>query len=222
MTFIENDYLYLNNGDGTFSEVYASMAGNTSLSSMGCDLGDFNNDGFVDILTLDMLPADQVVRKSTIGDDPHEIFRMKQGYGYMPQYKRNTLQLNRGDGTFSDIGLMAGIYATDWSWAPLLADFDNDGWKDIFISNGIPGRPNDMDYLEFIESEGIANNSDIPDSVIYNKMPAGRATNFFFRNNRDLTFDDQSEAWGVVKGRITNGIAYADLDNDGDLDLVLK
>jgi hypothetical protein len=220
--FTENDYLYINNQDGTFTDVYPEMADHTSLSSMGCDLADFNNDGLTDVLTLDMLPANEIVRKSTIGEDPKEIFDMKLSYGYMPQYKRNTLQLNRGNGTFSDIAMMAGIYATDWSWSTLLADFDNDGWKDLFISNGIPGRPNDIDYLNFIEKNEIANNPNIPDSVIANKMPPGRVANYFFKNNTDLTFKDTSVEWGVAPGRITNGTAYCDLDNDGDLDLLLN
>jgi len=137
--FTENDYLYINNQDGTFTDVYTDMTDYTSLSSMGSDLADFNNDGLVDIITLDMLPEDEVIRKTTVGEDPMEIFRMKLNHGYMAQYKRNTLQLNRGNGTFSDIAMMAGVHATDWSWAPLLADFDNDGWKDLFISNGIKG-----------------------------------------------------------------------------------
>lgn len=220
--FIENDYLYLNNQDGTFSDVFPNMADHSSLSSMGNDLADFNNDGLVDIFTLDMLPEDEIIRKSTIGDDPNEIFRMKLAYGYMPQYKRNTLQLNQGNGTFSDIAMMAGVHATDWSWSPLLADLDNDGWKDLFISNGIPGRPNDMDYLDFIERDGVVNNPDIPDSILLNKMPEGKITNYFFRNNKNLTLQNVSMEWGVAKNRITNGIAYSDLDNDGDLDLVLN
>jgi hypothetical protein len=220
--FTENDYLYINNRDGTFTDVYPEMADHTSLSSMGCDLADFNNDGLTDVLTLDMLPADEITRKSTIGEDPKEIFDMKLSYGYMPQYKRNTLQLNRGNGTFSDIAIMAGIHATDWSWSPLFADFDNDGWKDIFISNGIPGRPNDIDYLHFIERSEIIHNPNIPDTMISNKMPPGLVANYFFKNNTDLTFKDVSRAWGVAPGRITNGIAYCDLDNDGDLDLVLN
>jgi hypothetical protein len=220
--FTENDYLYLNNKDGTFNEVFPKVADHASLSSMGNDLADFNNDGLTDIFTLDMLPRDAIVMKSTIGEDPEPIFRMKISFGYMPQYKRNTLQLNRGDGTFSDIAMMAGVHSTDWSWAPLLADFDNDAWKDIFISNGIPGRPNDKDYLEFIEQPGVMNNPSIPDSVLLMAMPEGKVANYFYRNNQDLTFQDVSDKWGVAPQRITNGIAYGDLDNDGDLDLVLN
>ena len=220
--FMENDYLYLNNRDGTFIDVYTDMADYTSLSSMGSDLADFNNDGLVDIITVDMFPEDEVIGKSIVGEDPLEIFRMKLKLGYMAQYKRNTLQLNRGDGTFSDIAMMAGVHATDWSWAPLFADFDNDGWKDLFISNGIKRRPNDLDYLKFIEREDIVNNLEIPDSILLSHMPSGEVSNYFYRNNKDLTFEDVSVEWGVAAKLITQGVAYGDLDNDGDLDLVLN
>lgn len=220
--FMENDYLYLNNQDGTFSEVYSDMVDYTSLSSMGCDLADINNDGLVDIITLDMLPEKEEIRKSTVGEDPLEIFRMKLKNGFMAQYKRNTLQLNMGDGTFSDIAMMAGVHATDWSWAPLFADFDNDGWKDLFISNGIKGRPNDLDYLEFIESEFVINNPEIADSILLDQMPSGKVSNYFYSNNKDLTFTDTSSEWGVAVNLITAGVAYSDLDNDGDLDLILN
>ncbi len=220
--FIENDFLYLNNGNGTFTDGYHQMADYTSLSSMGCDLGDFNNDGLIDIITLDMLPESELIRKSIVGEDPLEIFNMKLQMGYMPQYKRNMLQLNRGDGTFSDIAMMAGVHATDWSWAPLFADFNNDGWKDLFISNGIKGRPNDQQYLHFINSEQVTGNPRVPDSVLFNAMPTGNASNYFFRNNHDLTFANVSKAWGSLPELITQGVAYGDLDNDGDLDLVLN
>jgi hypothetical protein len=220
--FMENDFLYLNNQDGTFTEVYSQMADYASLSSMGCDLADFNNDGLVDIITLDMLPQNQLIGKSTVGEDPLKIFQMKLQMGYMPQYKRNMLQLNRGDGTFSDIAMLAGIHATDWSWAPLFADLDNDGWKDLFITNGIKGRPNDLDYLKFINSKEATNNPDLPDSVLYQHMPGGEVANYFYRNNGDLTFEDFSDKWGTVNRLITNGAAYGDLDNDGDLDLVVN
>ena len=220
--FTENDFLYINNKDWTFTEDYSQMVDYTSLSSMGCDLADFNNDGLIDIVTLDMLPATDYLRKRTVGEDMVEIHSMKKNLGYMPQYKRNTLQLNRGSGSFSEIAMMAGVYATDWSWAPLFADFDNDGWKDLFISNGIKGRPNDWDYLEFINSQEVLNNPDVPDSLLLNQMPDGNVSNYLFQNNHDLTFRNASSNWGVVPGLITQGVAYSDLDNDGDLDLVLN
>ncbi len=220
--FMEQDYLYLNNQDGTFTDIFSTAANHTSLSSMGCDLADYNNDGLTDIVVLDMLPQQENIRKSTVGEDPEEIFRMKLNYGYLPQYKRNTLQLNMGNNTFSEIAMMAGIHATDWSWAPLLADFDNDGWKDLFVSNGIKGRPNDLDYLNFINREEILNNPHTPDSILLQQMPSGKISNYFYRNKGDLTFKNTSEEWGVIPNLITQGVAYGDLDNDGDLDLVLN
>ncbi len=220
--FAENDYLYLNNGDGTFKEVFTQWATHSSLSSMGCDIADYNNDGLADLVVLDMLPAQSALTKSIVGEDPGEIFRMKMNQGYMPQYKRNTLQLNRGHGHFSEVAMLAGIHATDWSWAPLFADFDNDGWKDLFISNGISGRPNDLDYLNYINREDVINSPDISDSTLLAQMPAGKVPNYFYRNTRDLGFENTSETWGVLPNLITQGVAYSDLDNDGDLDLVLN
>ena len=220
--FTENDYLYINNQDGTFREQFSKMADQTSLSSMGCDVADFNNDGLCDIITLDMLPAAEEIRKSTVGEDPLEIFRMKLSSGYMPQYKRNTLQLNMGIGGFSDIAMMAGVHATDWSWAPLFADFDNDGFKDLFITNGIKGRPNDLDYLNFIESSAVKSQPDIADSVLLSRMPKGKVSNYFFRNNHRLGFEDMSSTWDHGSPSLSQGAAYGDLDNDGDLDLVLN
>ena len=223
--FMENDFLYLNNHDGTFTEAYHNMVDYTSLSSMGCDLADFNNDGLVDIATLDMLPEDDQISKTTVGEDPPEIFQMKLKMGYMPQYKRNMLQLNRGDGTFSDIAMLAGVHTLLIGVGHLfLQILDNDGWKDLFISNGIKGRPNDIQYLRFINSEEVTGNPDLPDSVLYTgKCPEVQFQTTFFRNNRDLTFEnDASVSWGATTEIITNGAAYGDLDNDGDLDLVLN
>ena len=220
--FTENDYLYLNQGDGSFREVFSEQADHTSLSSMGCDIADYNNDGLADLVVLDMLPADDALRKSIVGEDPGEIFRMKLNQGYMPQYKRNTLQLNQGNGHFSEVAMMAGVHATDWSWAPLFADFDNDGWKDLFITNGISGRPNDLDYLKFINRGDIVNAPNLADSVLLAQMPSGKIANYFFRNTQNLSFSDYSEVWGAKTNLITQGVAYSDLDNDGDLDLILN
>lgn len=230
--FNENDYLYLNNGtaakDGAvFREVIQQSIGHTSRFSMGNDLADYNNDGLIDILSLDMLPADEIITKRSAGDDAYEIYNLKLGFGYGRQFTRNTLQLNTGilpDGTpsFAEIGQLAGIHATDWSWSPLFADFDNDGWKDLFISNGIRRRPNDMDYINFISSDEVRRNPDFSDQRLADEMPDGAVVNYFFKNKGDLTFQDVSTAWGLTEKTLSNGAAYADFDLDGDLDLVVN
>lgn len=224
--FHENDYLYLNNGDGTFTESIRARIDHTSRSSMGNDIADYNNDGWPDIISLDMLPDDEVVVKMSAGEDPYDIYQLKLGFGYQKQFARNALQLNLGGGKFSEQGILAGVHATDWSWAPLLADFDNDGLKDLFISNGIVRRPNDMDYINFISNESIpngpANNPDMKDAEIAAMMPEGSVVNYLFRNNGDLTFEDVSTEWGLSNKTFSNGSAYADFDNDGDLDLVVN
>ena len=143
--FRENDYLYINNCDGTFSESLEDYIRHTSRFSMGNDIGDINNDGLLDILVLDMLPSDEIVLKSSAGEDSYEIYKMKLDFGYNKQFTRNTLQLNLGNNNFAEIAQLTGIHATDWSWSTLIQDFDLDGLNDIFISNGILKRPNDMD-----------------------------------------------------------------------------
>ncbi|MDH5609728.1 MAG: VCBS repeat-containing protein, partial [Cyclobacteriaceae bacterium] len=221
--FSENDYLYLNNGNHTFTESFAAMTQHTSRFSMGNDLADFNNDGRVDLITLDMLPEDERERKSAAGDDPYEIFKMKLDYGYMNQYSRNTLQLNRGNGRFSDIAMLSGLHATDWSWAALFADYDNDGRKDLFISNGIRKRPNDLDYIDFISNEQRKGRSDdLTDAEFIRQMPDGQVPDYFFKNKTGIRFEDTSGEWGSGQAGISNGAAYSDLDNDGDLDVVVN
>ena len=154
--FHENDYYYVNQQDGTFLEMNAEAFGHESRFSMGSDIADINNDGWLDIITLDMLPADEKVLKSSAGDDTPDIFNYKLSYGYHYQYARNCLQLNTGGGKkFIDIALYAGIAATDWSWSPLIADFDNDGIKDLFVTNGILRRPNDLDYIKYYSGTGV-------------------------------------------------------------------
>lgn len=224
--FHENDYLYYNRGDGTFQEVVTQSIGHTSTFSMGNDLADLNNDGWIDLVTMDMKPNDETINKSSVGADPYNIFQAKLNYGYHYQYPRNMLQLNRGTvagqpyPSFSEIGQLAGINASDWSWAPLLADFDNDGWKDIFIGNGIWRRPNDLDYLKFISNNSVQRSA--ADLAMVEKMPFGKVPNFAYRNQGDLNFEDVSASWGLNFTGCSNGTAYADLDRDGDLDLVLN
>jgi enediyne biosynthesis protein E4 len=223
--FHENDYLYINQGDGTFKQELEQSIPHTSRFSMGNDIADINNDGWQDIVTLDMLPKDEQVIKASAGEDPYEIFQFKLRFGYHYQAAHNTLQLNRGliQDTilaFSDIAPLAGIEATDWSWSPLLADFDNDGFKDLFVANGIVRRPNDLDYINYISGDSAQRF--LSDQEMIDKMPSGKVANYFFRNNGDLTFSDASSNWIGSKPGLSNGAAYADLDNDGDLDLVVN
>ena len=224
--FHENDYLYINNGNGTFSEHLTEMFAHTSRSSMGDDVGDFNNDGLLDVLVLDMLPENEKIRKQSAGEDDYDLFEMKLNYGYYYQYVRNTLQLNLGGGMFSEIGRLAGIYRTDWSWSPLFCDLDNDGWKDIFVTTGIYRRPNDLDYINFLTGNNrfftTRDNSKLPDSILYGKMPLQPNISYIFRNNKDLTFTNMAGAWGLHKPSFSNGSTYADLNNDGRLDLIVN
>lgn len=224
--FNENDYLYINQMDGTFQEQISSKINYSSRFSMGSDFADFNNDGWIDFITLDMLANDEVIQKMSAGEDSDEITQLKLGFGFERQVSRNCLQLNNANGTFSEIGQLAGVYATDWSWSALFADLDNDGWKDIFISNGIVRRPNDLDYINFIVNpdlkNGLQNSPEITDLKIARKMPLGDVANFIFQNKKDLTFQDVSQNWGITTKTSSNGAVYADLDNDGDLDLIVN
>ncbi len=224
--FHENDYLYINNGDGTFSEKLTSQLAHTSRSSMGNDVGDINNDGRLDIMVLDMLPDEEKIRKQSGGEDDYELFMLKLKYGYYYQFVRNTLQLNLGNGLFSEIGRLAGVYSTDWSWSPLFCDVDNDGWKDLFITNGIYRRANDLDYVKFLTGGNRMrpdnNTSKLSDKVLYEKMPLYPHINYIFRNNGDLTFTNKARDWGFKTKSYSNGATYADLDNDGDLDLIVN
>ncbi len=225
--FHENDYLYINQHNGTFKEVLADEIMHTSKYSMGVDVADINNDAYPEIISLDMLPSDPYILKRSLGEDTYDVFNMKIEYGYNYQYSRNNLQLNRRDGKFSEVGLYAGIYATDWSWAPLWMDFDNDGLKDLFISNGIPKRLNDIDYVNFVSSDEVqrkisADEMDDKDMALIKKYPVIKLPNKFFKNIGDVKFEDEA---GLIKGDMpsfSNGSVYADFDNDGDLDIVVN
>ena len=225
--FHENDYYYLNNGDGTFSESGAAHFRHYSRFSMGNDAADYNNDGQLDLVTVDMLPPDEKTLKTYGSDENPDIYKVKLDIqGYQKQYSKNCLQRNNGNGiSFSETSLISGVAATDWSWSPLFADFDNDGQKDLFISSGIVKRPVDLDYIRFasgLKSKGM-DFTDKYDKEAIDAMPDGSSHPFLFRNKDGLHFEDMSISWGTgeLKGYYT-GAAYADLNNDGNLDLVVN
>src|SRR5258708_3844809 len=226
--FHENDYYYINNGNGTFTESGSSHFRHYSRYSMGNDIADFNNDGQPDIVTADMLPGDEKTLK-TYGNGEHlSTYTQKiTKNGYQNQYSKNCLQKNNGDGTsFSDIGLISGLSATDWSWSPLLADFDNDGNKDLFISSGIVKRPLDLDFIMFfsnLKNPGSFGSADNYQKAMLYKMPDGASHPYLFRGDGHLNFKDLSDDWGTcdLKG-LFNGAAYADLNTDGNLHLVIN
>ena len=223
--FHENDYYYINNHNGTFTEAGAKHFNHYSRFSMGNDIADFNNDGQLDVFTADMLPAEENVLKTYGGDESYDQYNYKivKG-GFQYQYSRNSLQKNMGNGeAFSEVGLMDGVAATDWSWSPLMADFDNDGIKDLFIANGIKRRPTDMDYVSYISNYAVQaqlTTGRQSDSTVLSKMPTGEAHSYIFRGTPSEKFIDKSAVWGVQDAMLSNGAAYADLNNSGHLDLV--
>ncbi len=222
--FHEDDYYYLNNGDGTFTESLKQFFGHTSRFSMGVDVADVNHDGFPDILSLDMLPEDEKVLKSSLGDDNVQMLKMRtEKLGYHYQYTRNMLQLNQAGQHFTETALLSGVAATDWSWSTLFADYDQDGEQDIFVCNGIPRRPNDLDYVKYYSNDQIKNKintTKLLDKEALRRMPKGNVTNYVFQGATDLQFKNRSAEWIENDSIISNGSGYADIDNDGDLDVI--
>jgi len=216
------DYLYINNHDGTFSNHLQSSMGHITQFSMGNSVSDVNNDGLPDIFTLDMLPEDNHRQKLLFAPDNYEKFALTVTTGFYYQYMRNMLQLNNGDGSFSEVGQLAGISNTDWSWAPLFADYDNDGWKDLFVTNGYTRDYTNMDFLkyygDFMKTKGHFKREDVLELV--RTIPSSDVPKYIYRNNGNLTFTNKTDEWGFTKRSNGNGAAYADLDNDGDLDLI--
>ncbi|WP_158974529.1 VCBS repeat-containing protein [Cellulophaga sp. L1A9] len=222
--FHEDDYYYLNNGNGTFSERLKKYFGHTSRFSMGNDVSDINHDGWPDLISLDMLPEDEKVLKSSLGDDNIQSQNLRiEHLGYHYQFTRNMLQVNQKNGVFVEAALMNGVAATDWSWSALFADYNQDGEQDLFISNGIPKRPNDLDYINFVSDEQIRkkiSDTKLVDQQALDMMPSGAIHNYIFKGSKENDFIDKSGKWIVNDTLKSGATAFGDFDNDGDLDIV--
>lgn len=224
--FFERDYLYLNQKDGTFREVLTEQMGSISAASMGADIADINNDGWLDIFVSEMLPNTNSRLKTVTTFDSWDRYTYSVRNGYHHQFTRNTLQLNNQNDGFSEIARLAGLEATDWSWGALIFDMDNDGWKDLFVANGIFQDLTNQDYLQYISTEEVVRSIVANRKVDYKKLveliPSNAVPDHAYRNRGDLTFEDRSLKWGFQESNFSNGSAYADFDNDGDLDLVVS
>ncbi len=223
--FFERDYLYINQHNGTFKEVITNAMGHISNGAMGTDMADINNDGYLDLFTAEMLPENDFRLKTTIKFDNYDVQNTKNQLAFHHQFTSNTLQLNNQDGTFSEIAQLAGVDATGWSWGTLSFDFDNDGWKDIFVCNGIRKDLTNQDFLAYFNNQENINRmrqGGFNFLDLLNKMPSVPISNFAFINQKNLLFKDESQKLGFGKPGFSSGAAYADLDGDGDLDLVIN
>jgi enediyne biosynthesis protein E4 len=222
--YLTNDLLYINNKNGTFTDQAADYLKHTSYSAMGNEVEDLNNDGLVDILAVDMMPADNYRKKMMISANYYLGYQNNEQYHYGYQYARNTLQINQGVNpatgkpVFSEMGLLAGVAETDWSWTPMITDFDNDGFRDIIITNGFPRDITDQDFITYRNQ----NSSFLPPLSLLESMPSVKISNYAFKNKGGLQFENTTKDWGMDTPSFSNGAAYADLDNDGDLDYVVN
>ena len=220
--FSSPDYLFMNNGDGTFTDRVKQLARNTSFYGMGVDIADFNNDNLLDILQVDMTAQINRRSKANMASMNPKLFWSTVNAGFHYQYMQNSLQMNNGNvhnslPSFSNVSRIGGVSSTDWSWGPLFVDLDNDGWKDIFISNGTRREINNRDFFLQIDKKGVPKDSMLAKSLA---MPSEKIDNFVYRNNGDLTFEQVNKDWGIEHPGFSNGCVYVDLDNDGDLEIV--